>query len=127
MHQMAGLWLASNLVEVPLATVRLATVYALYTRSCESVNYPICRIQTISRIFSTLQPTHWPSAKKKRVSKGTLFVNITLRAWVTPPATTPTKAVDPPPGNAPGAVPEIENTGGRPFPLPPAYQPSKGG
>ena len=57
--------LAQNLVEVPLATVRLATVYALYTRHCESVDYPICRIQTVSRIFSTLQPTHWPSANKK--------------------------------------------------------------
>lgn len=88
MHQMAGVWLARNLVEVPLATVRLATVYALYTRSCKSVDYPICRIQTISRIFSTLQPTHWPSAKKRRVSKGTLLVNVTLLAWMNPPDTT---------------------------------------
>lgn len=74
-------WLVKNLKELKNARLKLKIAYLAYSTYCESRDYPVVPIQGFSKILLSLQPT-WPTSYRRRTSRGTLLINLTLSTWV---------------------------------------------
>lgn len=74
-------WILLNIVEVPSARLPLKTAYLFYRHHCAIEGLPCVPIQAFNRTLANILPSQWPTARRRRSARGTMYDNITLKDW----------------------------------------------